>query len=494
MTGKSKGEFLTPACLVAGSLAAHLCTRLPAVWMTALLAIVGTIALFSSRLRWLALALLAFCWCLANFQIRLADRLDPSLAGSVLSVSGVISSIPQANRDFIRFRFAPDSAGSQADLPQGLPSTLLVSWYQDWPDLSVGQRWKLDLKLKPPWGSVNFQGSDKEKWLFAEGIGGLANVRAGALLAGTPGRVYPVQSIRETVLVQIATHVSDRRQRGIIQALATADRSGISPDDRQLLQLTGTSHLLAISGLHIGLAAAGGVWFSRLLFGLLPLMGLGGVPFFLSIIMGMLAATAYAALAGFGISTLRAVVMLLVVMTAVLISRSIHPFRAWSIALAAVLLVNPYAPLGAGFWFSFLAVAALMSLYIPRSGKIPLWKSLLMAQGAVLLVLLPISAAWFQSFSLVGYAANLVAIPWVSFLVVPFVLAGVAMLAVSESLAAGLWSFAGGASDLLIIFLEFLARLQGSLTTLSPPSGLQLALALMGGFFSLRCFFRPRRG
>ena len=432
--------------------------------------------LFSGGLRLPALALLACCWALSCFYFRIQDQLDPALANQVLTVRGHVSSIPSQRADSVRFRFVTDPASST----DGLPETLLVSWYRDWPELRVGQYWQLELRVKPPWGGVNFQGSDKERWLFAQGIGGQGTVREGRMIAPASGGRYRVNSLRERVLQSIAERVSDERSRGVIQALATADRSGLASPDMALLAATGTSHLLAISGLHVGLAATGGMWLSRLLFLFLPLSRMGGATYLIMVAGGLLSALCYAALAGFGIPTLRSVLMLSVVLSAVVLHRAIHPARALVSSLAVILLIDPFAPLGAGMWFSFIAVAALLWVFLPRTGNLKWWQTLLMAQTGVILVLFPVGAAWFNTFSPSGFAANLLAIPWVSILVVPLVLAGLLALPLSGALAGLLWSIAGWASSVLFEVLEWIGGLQGQLPVLAPPGVLQAVLALAG--------------
>ncbi len=470
-----------PACLILGVFSAHLFTSLPPGWLICSIAAVAAIALGAGRFRWAALILLACCWSLWNFHLRLGDQLDPALAGQRIQVTGVISSIPARSSDLLRFRFRTDDEYRSA----GLPTTILVYWYRDWPELSVGERWQLELKVKPPWGAVNFQGADKERWLFSQGIGGLGTVRHGQQLKHADVSWFPIDSVRERVRQSIAGQLADERERGVIQALATADRSGLASSDRHLLMVTGTSHLLAISGLHVGLAAAGGIWLSRILLWFLPLSKMGGLTLLVSVGCGLLSAGCYAALAGFGTPTLRAVLMLFTAMAAVLLYRAIHPMRAWAISLAIILLIDPFAVLGAGLWFSFLAVAALLFVFLPRTGKLTWWKTLLMAQAGVVLVLLPVSAAWFYSFSPAGFLANLLAIPWVSFLVVPPVLAGLTVLPFSEAMAGALWSFAGLASSVLFQFLEIINRFQGTLSTMAPPSAVQVSLALIGAFVLL---------
>jgi competence protein ComEC len=478
-------SWLLPSGLVLGSLGALAFTSIPSPWLLCVAACAGMLGLWFAPLRYLATLVLACIWTLWNFQLRLDDRLQPELSGRVTPVSGIISSIPQQYDDYVSFRFEPRQE-ALADPPEaGLPRILLVRWYEQWPTLKAGQAWRLELLLKPPWGPVNFQGSDREKWLFASGIGAVASVRAGRLEAEAGTRGKWLAALRESVLRHIRTSLVDKRSAGIVQALAVADRSGLSRSDRQLLALTGTSHLLAISGLHIGLAAAAGMLLTRWFGWLLPLASMGSGFYLLSLGGGAVAAAAYAALAGFGVPTVRSLVMLLVVTAAISMSRSIHPARAWLLALAAVLLIDPFAALGAGFWFSFMAVAALLWVFVPRPGRRSWWRSLLMAQAAVMLVLLPVSAMWFQAFSLVGFAANLVAIPMVSFGLVPFVLAGVAALWVSAPLSTLAWTVAGGIAGVLLDFLEIMAALQGEMILLVAPSLAGALLALLGAFLLL---------
>jgi len=477
----ARGNWSLPAALITGVLAAHQLSGQPPYWLIIPITF-SALAFFPwRRTRLLAIFLLAGCWTLWHFGHRLDDRLDPSLNGSEMLVEGVVSGIPEVYPDYTRFRFRPLPGATE----QKLPGLLLVYWYRDRPELAVGERWRLELQLRPPWGRINFQGPDRERWLLANDIGGLGTVRAGELLAGPTATEYPLQRLRSRIRERVASLVKNERARGVVQALSIADRSGLTFTDRQLLMSTGTSHLLAISGLHVGLAAVGGAWLSRLLFALLPFAPFRRLGFRASLGCGLFVALAYAALAGWGVSTQRAVLMLAVAVVALLLSRAISPARAYLMALCAVLVIDPLAPLGAGFWFSFLAVAVLLLVFSTRTGKIAWWKTVLLAQAGVMIVLLPASAHWFQLFSPIGFLANVVAIPWVSLAVVPPTLVGVTMLAISSEIAGILLSLAGKAALALFAFLEFLSQLQGTMPVLPPPGILAVLLASIGGFLML---------
>jgi competence protein ComEC len=126
-----------------------------------------------------------------------------------------------------------------------------------------------------------------------------------------------------------------------------------------------------------------------------------------------------------------------------------------------------------------------LALFGPRNGRISWWKTVLLAQAGIVVTMLPVTVLWFQSFSPVGFLANLGAIPWVSLVVVPLTLAGVALLPVSMAVAGLLLKLAGEASAVLFWFLEFLSGLQGPVPILPAPGILTVVLAMLGGMLLL---------
>jgi len=454
---------------------------LPSDCCLILAAVSGALMLPSPAWRPLAVFLLVFSACLKVYGLRLDERLDSSLAGSVQRIEGTVVSLPRRRDEMLEFRFSP----AQRKI---LPETLLVRWFREWPDVAIGQRWLLELRVQPPWGVVNFHGSDRERWSFAEGIGARASVRNGTLVSPGPEALFPLQRVRFELNERIAQRVDDPLRRGVIKALATADRSGVGRAENEVLRATGTLHLLAISGLHIGLVAAGGMLIGRWALRLLPLSGRGLVYFHLPLLSAMLLAVCYALLANLGVSTVRALLMLLAVLTAMAASRSSSAWRVFLLALTLVVLSNPFAPLSSGFWFSFAAVLALLWAFQPRPAARSLLPGALTAQAAVFLVLLTVNAAWQGSATLLAYPANLVAIPWVSFTVVPPVLAGIALSPLSDTLSAAAWSLAGVSISLLFQFLHWLVEsLPGQFALRSVST-----VGLIGAFGGALLFLLPR--
>ncbi len=434
------------------------------------------------RSAWVAAVLLGLGWATLSLHLHLADRLDSSLGGSRQIIEGRIAGLPEIHDDFTRFRFQP-AAGQGA---VSLPRSLLTYWYRDPPALLPGEIWRLELQLKPPWGWVNFQGPDREMWLFAEGIGGLATVRSGERLRPNSRYFFNWSALRQTIRSRLNQSVDNASNRAVVAALAIADRSSLSARQRDILQRTGTAHLLAISGLHIGLAALCGLWFARLLILAVPLRWSVGLAYPLTLVASFALAALYAALAGFGTSTIRALLMLAVGVLAMLVRRTIHPGQAILTALALILLFDPLAVLSAGFWLSFAAVGVLLLLFNKGNSRDRAWwRQMLRAQAGITVVLLPLSAWWFQSASVSGLIANLLAIPWVSVIVVPLILLGLILLPLSDVLSALAFSAAGGAAGLLLKVLDVLASLPVSSLALPQPSAWALVLATLGALMLL---------
>jgi len=416
---------------------------------------------------------------------RISQRLALFENKPKLVVTGVIGSLPENSSNGVRFLFLPDNP------VKPIPSKIQVHWYKDRhnvestnsnvPRIRAGERWRLHLVLRSPRGRVNFHGVDAERWYFTEGIGALAYVGKGKniRLAG-PGR-FSLLHWRESVLDKLTETAGEKPGFRVLAALAIADRRGLISHDREILAATGTGHLLAISGLHIGLAAIMGFYLGKAFLIFSPTGQIQRVAVILPWLFSWLMAFSYSALSGFGVSTQRALIMLTVATVVSVSRRNTHPFQAWLIAMSLVLVADPFAPLRAGFWFSFIAVGVLMMLFVPRHGIMPRWRRMLFAQLGISLLMAPLGMYWFQQASLPGLLANLVAIPLVSMWTVPSLLASLVLLSAPGPMAAWLLTVSGYSVHWLLLFLEYLSGLQpeGFSSTVTPGFAATL-LAMLG--------------
>ena len=433
---------------------------LPAAWVGSAWAWAIAIALLAwaaARLRgaargpyWRALgaygiaALLGFAVTGWQAAQRLDDRLAPALEGRSLTLLGTVSGMAEntggGGLTRWRFEFLPIRP------PTGVPSRLRLTWRPAdaaAPAPLPGERWRVEVRLKPPRGLRNPGGFDYERWLFTRGIGATGYVRAAKrLTAGATG----LDGARGALADAIAQRV-DPAAAGVLAAITVGDRRYLTDTQQRLLRATGTSHLVAISGLHIGLIAG----FAYAVMRGLRRLGrgrcaaatawLGGVRS--ATAAAMLAAVGYAALAGFSLPTQRALIMLLVLFGARLLARPLALGQGIALALIAVLLLSPLAVLEPGFWLSFVAVAALFYIALGERGG---WlRRAVWAQFAIFLGLLPVLAFWFGAVPVWSPLINALAIPAFGVLVVPAALLGAVLLPWFAALGGGCLALAGQA-------------------------------------------------
>jgi competence protein ComEC len=431
----------------------------PVEWSWLLLVTVPWCAA-SRRLRLPLAVLCGALWTLLQAHARLHPGLDPAQEGRDLVVEGVVATIPQPKARLTRFQFDVKRA-LRNGTPIEIPSRIRLNWYAERPPLGVGQRWRLTVRLKRPRSFHNPGGFDYTRWLFLQGIQATGYVRAGQgvqRLDDAP-LSHPLDALREAVAGRIGRASPADPNRGIITALAIGERHGIAPSQWRLLLDTGTNHLLAISGLHIGLIAGlvyllvGRAWrLSHRLCRRWP------APHAAAVAAGA-AGLVYALLAGVSLPTQRALIMLTVVMGAVLLDRSVRPGHTLAVAMLGVLIWDPLAVLSASFWMSFTAVAVILYGFVGRSrARFPWWQWG-RVQWLLALGLVPLTLAVFQRATLVAPLANLLAVPWVGWLIVPLVLTGTACLYLWPALGEMLLRLASGAMDLMWRVLETLAEL-----------------------------------
>jgi competence protein ComEC len=478
------------AAMLAGAVLALAQPALPAslaMPFIALLALFGWLVPGPQRVP--TALLLGFAWtCVcadAALQLRLPERLQENDHVLVVRVVG----LPIAHAAHRRFDVRVEEGEGEAAELAG--RRLRLSWYGAAPDLLPGSRWRLLLRLKRPRGLVNPGGFDHERYALEQRLAATGYVRE------SPGNreLAPgsgIDLLRLRLSLTIAEAIAAPRAR-FVQALAVGDTRALDEHDWEVLRATGIAHLIAISGLHVGLVAGFGALLTGLLYRVWPRVGLRLPLPQAAAIAGLLAAGAYAALAGFALPTVRTVSMIAAVLIAVLLRRRIGSWQAFSLALLAALAVDPLSVLGAGFWLSFLGVAWLLWC-LPRDARAAPLRTLISAQGVMTVSLLPLTVWFFGQASVVGPFANLVAVPWVSFVTVPLALAGTSLALLYEPLGTPFFVASAWTMQWLWSALEPAAGVSGALVYLPQPDRLAFALALLGAFWLLLPRAIPGKG
>ena len=306
-----------------------------------------------------------------------------------------------------------------------------------WPGADVlpeaGDTWRITLRMAPPRAALNPGSVDRERLWFRDGIHALGTVVDGPftrrIAAGPPSLLR----LRAHLARVIRARIADRDAAALLAALGVGVTGAMSAEQWRVFAATGTTHLVAISGLHVTLLATLTVFAVRRLWRATASSSWPDRDN-VAASLGLLAAAAYAALAGFSVPTQRTLVMFAVWWVARLSGRMASATETIGLALLAVLVIDPLAPLSAGFWLSFAAVAALL-VGEGRPGGGRGLGAFLAEQRRVAIVLLPLTILWFDRASLVGVVVNLVAIPVFSLLLVPATLAGLLVVAISPGLA-----------------------------------------------------------
>lgn len=437
---------------------------------------------------------------------RLHEVLPPLLEGADLVVTGVVESLPQRGASGIRFHFEVEEATSNGE-PVTIPSLLALGWYSGFHEdavltqpqiqLGAGQRWRFGVRLKQPHGNLNPNGFDYELHLFEQGVRATGHVRDAVpprLLARDAG--HPIERLRQRVRDAIDAAVTDRRTAGVLAALAVGDQSAIDREDWDLFRNTGMAHLVSISGLHITMFA----WLAGLVIASLWRRSRRAALWLPAQQAarwgGLIAASAYAVFSGWGVPSQRTVYML----AAVTVLQALGRRWPWPLVLMSAAVVvsalDPWALLQAGFWLSFVAVGLLMASG-PVSGARTEVKDGAAPEAATELTsgkessklgrhvrgefrnqviatlgLTPLTLIFFQQVSVVGFLANLVAIPLVTLVVTPLAMLGV--------FASPLWLAGAWVVEQMCSALGWLATWPGAVWTVPVAPVWAQLLGLIG--------------
>jgi competence protein ComEC len=359
---------------------------------------------------------------------RLAARLDEAHEGKALVLAGTVASVPQVVGQGLRLRFAPD--------PQpGIPPLVELTWYEPAWRPRGAERLEVEVRLRRPRGFANPGGGDLEARMLREGVGATGYVRRAARPAGGARELlrFPVLVARDAVHEAIRGALGARPATGIVAGLAVGLQDALSPAQWRELSRSGTSHLMAISGMHVGVFALAAAWCATRVQRWRQRRGATGAARDAAVLAGSLAALAYASLAGWSVPAQRTAVMIAIVAAALRSRRRVGAPDALAAGAIAVMLLEPLAPLAPGFWLSFGAVAAILLVTSGRAATAGAARGYLQAQWAVSAGLVPVLVGSFGSVSLVGVVVNALAIPLYTLLVVPAVLLATALLLIAPA-------------------------------------------------------------
>ncbi len=441
-------------------------------------------------------AVFGFAWAAAVAQWRLADRLDPAWEGKDVTLTGVISGLPQPFERGVRFEFEVESAQPAEAI---VPQRVSIAWYngltpeeyQVVMPVRAGERWRLAVRLRLPHGLANPHGFDYEAWLLERGIRatGFVRVRGGNerfdALVARPS--YLIERLRERIRERLWEALEGAPYAGILIALAIGDQRAIEPEDWQVFARTGVSHLMSISGLHVTMVSGLFAWLVFNLWRRVPWLALRLPAQKAAAAAAIVGALAYCLISGFAVPAQRTLYMVSAVAIALGLNRASSGSRVLAWALAAVLVLDPWAVLAPGFWLSFGAVALIFYVGAcrpERRGWLAQWGAV---QWAVTLGLAPLTLVIFQQVSLVSPLANAVAIPLVSLVVTPLALAG-AVLPFDFPLHIAHWLL-----EWLLPLLRFLAGIEGAVWTQHAPAPWTVPLAMLGACWLLAPRGTPSR-
>jgi competence protein ComEC len=480
--------------------------------LAVMLAGMGAAALLA---RWRPVAVLAWLALagMAAAEWRSASVAHPVLAArTIIRFEARVTAVEiRSDRDKVRLLLAPvDEAvlprhGGDTILPPHggdpvLPPLVRVSLRGGVPaGVAPGARIVLRAMLAAPAGAAVPGGYDFARRAWFAGIGAtgfaLGPVQVVAPAPPPAGALAWLAAARAQLQARI-TAVVPGAPGAIAAAFVTGDQGAIPLDTAQAMRDSGLAHLLSISGVHIAVVVGGTIFLVRRLLALFPFIALRWPVRTIAVAAAALVGIAYSLLAGAEVPTVRTMLATLIVLVGMVIGREAFSLRLLAAAAILILAFRPEALLGPSFQLSFAAVIAIVALYESRlgrwlttagedegiGGRIGRHLASLLVSGLVAeLALSSIGLFHFNRAGLYGILANLFAIPWSSFVVMPLLVVALA----ADALGLGLlvWPAVGWSMGLLVALAEWTAALPGSVLRLPTMPMAAFALIVAGGLW-----------
>jgi len=456
------------------------------------IAFLSALVLFHIKRGSILLLILVFIVSLFRFSVvansGLDSQLEYDLSGQWFSFTAKVSSFPKKHKEKVTFNVEVISSDSAA-LSMG--KTVKLACYNCDVSIKFAETLQVKAKLKPIRGSASWAVFDYEKYALATGLiaTGYIDQKSTIMLSAAVGiinrsRAYVHREIQSSLKRQeyIAPEIprnlnSSFSSSGLVLALLIGDKSLLSPATIEVFKTLGLSHLIAISGLHIGFVfLCVGVLCKYVLWGMFSV--LRQCPYRLvssqtiCLVVGLTAAFAYSALAGFTIPTQRALIMLSIYCVTKIVGWKLSLFDLLSATVLLILIVKPLNTLLLGFWLSVLAVS--MICLISKSKEFATLSQLRLA-----CVMMPITFLFFHDVYWLSPLCNLVMIPVVGFILIPVLFLSL-LLSIIGLNVGFLWS----SIDMFLIFMfDLLQRIASSqnhyFDMILPVGSIQLTIALI---------------
>ncbi|SMP10796.1 ComEC/Rec2 family competence protein [Shimia sagamensis] len=465
-------------------------------------AVLVAIGLISCWFAWLTIGkevhVAACLWLVALVLagVCIAGARAHRVAGPVLefryygAIEGRITAIDRSASDAVRLTL--NNVKLDRFAPEGTPKRVRISLHGDvtGTDPTPGKLVGTTGHLSPPSGPVEPGGFDFQRHAWFKQIGAVGYTRVPVVALELPGNGGGIYGFRMRLSAAIQARMAPD-VAGFAAAVTTGDRSGISEAVTEALRGANLAHLLAISGLHMGLLAGFVFGALRFCIALVPTVALRVDGKKIAACGSLVAATGYLLLSGGAVSTERAYVMTVVVLLAVMLERRALTLRAVAVAAIMVLVLRPEAMMGPGFQMSFAATVALVGVFgWLRDMQWQLGPKWLRPVSAVVvsslvagLATAPFAAMHFNHVAHYGLLANVVSVPVMGILVVPA--AVVAALLVPIGLeAAPLWVMEQGLRWILTV-AQFVSGLDGARGTVPSGGRWVLPVIAVGGLWLL---------
>jgi competence protein ComEC len=437
--------------------------------------VVFAIGLFSCMRAYVFFFLGGMVWVVSWGFWQSGGQLPSALEGQDINLRGIVTGLPVGDKSRIKFDLNVLSSEQSA-----VPEKIRLNWYNPPEAIKTGQHWQLTVRLKKPHGYANPGGFNYEQWLFIQDIGATGYVRSRSpeiRLMASKNKIFSADW-RQDFQALLARQIGGSPYYGIAEALVIGFKGDINAEQWQLFKKTGTIHLMVISGLHIGLIGA--IVYFIVLKGVTVFTCLSVAPPRVAALVTIVAASSYAALAGFTIPTQRALIMLVAIMLSVIWQRHSRTFRVLFLALLVVVMINPLSTLSPGLWLSFLAVWLIQYVVTARLKPVGYLRSAIKVHFVLMIGLMPLLIAFFQQFSLLSPIANFVAVPLVTFWIVPLLLLAVITSLFSDTLGLFVFKFVEVGFDFLLTWLSFLAQRDFLVVHLANPNPVYWLLAILG--------------